>query len=375
MERPQTAPSRARPEHWVQVDALVRDIFGTVTVSTASTSSTSQPRRPYTACAGARAVGLVRDGQILRIQEDDEESDGGSLDPETPRQVGFAQVLTLEEPGRNEGEQPSPAALEAFERRRRAAKEATALQQLPPSQRLLQGFWSRPPKVSQAAQGQPQARAQAAQAAQVAQAAQSAQAAQAQLAPAQEKLPKSVMVGRAVGLRPASARLKSHGSWVNFLPLQKPLSSEREPQTDAGASSSMAAALQVAAPTAPAIDAVTPQDARVAESPPQEIQPLQDGCAEVSPKRVGPKFRVLPGKSRPADPKASIKVAAEKQEDFFVLEFRTEPRVVPARRHAFRSEEMAPVGAVGRKFKPLPRFRQDSRQWAVDREAHAARYR
>merc|ERR1739848_931318 len=90
----------------------------------------------------------------------------------------------------------------------------------------------------------------------------------------------------------------------------------------------------------------------VAESAPvAPLEPLEvSSCA---PKRRGPKYRVLPGGSRPLQG----------------LEFRTEPRVVPATR---RRNPTALATCVGESQVADHRsFRPRSRQWAAEREGLA----
>lgn len=141
-------------------------------------------------------------------------------------------------------------------------------------------------------------------------------------------------------LVPAAARLRSHNSWTNFLPTRTP-----EPP---GASGRIIA------------DAKADSCADVAAK--SEAPCLEPGAKQ------GPKFRVQPGGSRPL------------KQDFLVLEFRSEPRVVPAGRKAAKrseaSSKLDPPDAgkslADPKFSP---FRQGSRQWAADREALVASWR
>mmetsp|Transcript_21640 Transcript_21640/g.68363 ORF Transcript_21640/g.68363 Transcript_21640/m.68363 type:complete len:109 (+) Transcript_21640:81-407(+) len=86
---------------------------------------------------------------------------------------------------------------------------------------------------------------------------------------------------------------------------------------------------------------------------------VPEASAERKPSR-GPKYRVAPGGSRPA--KKASTAALAPAEEFLVVEFRTEPRVVPAS----RSSGQAKGKQVRHQFRP------NSRQWAADRQALAA---
>lgn len=100
-----------------------------------------------------------------------------------------------------------------------------------------------------------------------------------------------------------------------------------------------------------------------AEEAPRPNPPISMGpppasatATECEPRRRrGPKYHVAPGGSRP------IATSKKASRDLVVLEFRTEPRVVPASRHgagATRVEDRSHAA----------RFRPRSRQWAVERD-------
>merc|ERR1712060_758901 len=88
-------------------------------------------------------------------------------------------------------------------------------------------------------------------------------------------------------------------------------------------------------------------------------------------RKKGPKYRVVPGGSRPANvASATSKQAAPKagpsgSQGFLVVEFRTEPRVVPAARHNHRDRR-------GSGSHTKHQFRPGTRQWASERQALAA---
>jgi len=69
---------------------------------------------------------------------------------------------------------------------------------------------------------------------------------------------------------------------------------------------------------------------------------------------------VAPGGSRP------MKKAAPGSE-FLVVEFRTEPRVVPASRKPGQEDKVGKAGTLRHQFRP------NSRQWAAERQALADR--
>jgi len=102
-------------------------------------------------------------------------------------------------------------------------------------------------------------------------------------------------------------------------------------------------------------DAASSTNARRSGSPEESQNTETEKKAhEETQRRKGPKYRVKPGASRPAHARK-----AQTPAEFMVLEFRTEPRIVPASRSTLRAEDR------GRAL----RFRPGSRQWAVDRQA------
>mmetsp|Transcript_36099 Transcript_36099/g.58262 ORF Transcript_36099/g.58262 Transcript_36099/m.58262 type:complete len:392 (-) Transcript_36099:95-1270(-) len=378
--RPGTAPVR-RPPGRPEVARLVQDLLGSV-ASTACSSScgalaTELPRRPHTACAGAQAVVVESSG--AQGVSDDDESDGGSLDPydddealellRSPSAVpatlistgpsSRSEVLILED-SLSRGERlllsggffGSTGAASSSPRPGGAPKEVRS------------GRGSGPEKRT----ALPDSTA--------------------------EKLPRRCLLlsGRSAagsagrpnaGMAPRAARLKSHNSWANFMPMRKTVS----------LSDSIAAVSSTASPKTVSSTGISPLKEVEPLAPAVEEQKLEantaaelDGLAGLieQKKQPGPKFRVLPGSSRPALA-SGIGVASDAKREFVVLEFRTEPRVVPASRRIFGKEaNPLPGGRAGpgpilcssksgKGFTPLPRFRQDSRQWAIEREALAAR--
>ncbi|CAL1156467.1 unnamed protein product, partial [Cladocopium goreaui] len=144
-----------------------------------------------------------------------------------------------------------------------------------------------------------------------------------------EKLPRTrvLQVGRSRGMAPQASRFKSHASWTSFLPL----------------------------PARERAEQVAPKAPSVAQSSADAQKPVQ--------RQAGPKYRVPPGGSRPARTESKAKMAKE-----FVLEFRSEPRVVPARR-IIQDHRSQRRGQKCSETTPFHRFRQDDGRWALEREA------
>lgn len=237
--------------------------------------------------------------------------------------------------------------------------------------------------------------------------------------PAGEKLPRQCVfmdnvskgatqgrVGGSSCLAPGAARMRSHISWVSFLPMPhngqgfggQPLGRNNDagkklrlkPRTTTVASSSSSGPpANVARPEA--MTAVLPASTVVAAQanssevvemtqpvapgsrPDADALPVSEPPAEVphrpdnEPKRKGPKYHVRPGGSRPTQAPQSKAPTRE----FVVLEFRTEPRVVPASRG--REEKEKAKGAHNMlRFRPDARRKATEHQWVAEREALAA---
>jgi hypothetical protein len=171
-------------------------------------------------------------------------------------------------------------------------------------------------------------------------------------------------------MAPGAAKMRSHNSWAHYLPTpHQPLdhAPRNEPSSSSSAAASSAQAFAEEARCDPAADpmaaeaspeALAVSTERGGEAPTstlaseEAVEPAPSVAASPEKKR-GPKYCVAPGGSRPKN--TSQKVPPSQ---FMVLEFRTEPRVVPASR--------APAKAEGRGS--ALRFRPKSRDWAAERE-------
>lgn len=174
------------------------------------------------------------------------------------------------------------------------------------------------------------------------------------------------------GMRPNAAKLSSHNSWATFLPMRAPGGLQPAPAAsgvrlrprtgekvvatvaEAGNSSDVVGSVHEASTasrgSAPAV--VSPAPAVQANSDPGVSgAAAQEAPPEEPKKKRGPKYQVVPGGSRPAK-----KAPAH---EFLVVEFRTEPRVVPDRKKSQANQAKHA-------------FRPDSRSWAIDRKALAA---
>jgi len=199
-------------------------------------------------------------------------------------------------------------------------------------------------------------------------------------------------------MAPTAARFKSHCSWQSYQPVSTPGAS-RPPAVEkapSGAAGSATAAPAAAPPTVAgaiagavaaasgAADEAAAAAIPVSEAPPPTTVEKAAAaaataaatgpeagagvggalCEEPSqgPRRRGPKYKVTPGGSRPA---------SKAPREIVVLEFRTEPRVVPASRTS-REGLTKRIGGGGKEArKEAIRFRPDSRAWAREREALA----
>jgi len=411
--RPGTAPARPVNEyHSEQVDLLVKEIFGSVAALASSTSGLSKLQRPHTACAGARAVATV----IVEENEDteDDDSDGASVDPdddedvfeESSRRMPNFKAPYSRTSGREGGSfasscsrttgydgshRPSSALTATAESTESSGYQSNAklsvdyLSTLPRGeQRLLSGLCSRLSEASERAQATALRRGAESSCPSTP----SRQTATPTLpASMADKLPRSRVLQPpqqtarspairqhrvAGGLAPRASKFSSHNSWVNHLPIRKPVSitsaleKPEAPKEVAPSQETRQEARAVHAPAAPAVEPASPAEP-----------------ASPSGKRRGPKYRVLPGGSRPALAPLAASASKTNQRELVVLEFRTEPRVVPASRKRFVRGEVStdsskkfPSSMLANKksvgFTPHPRFRrEDSGQWALEREALA----
>ncbi|CAK9030075.1 unnamed protein product [Durusdinium trenchii] len=282
------------------------------------------PRRPHTACAGARICTVVSD------DGDDTESDRGSLDPDDEP----AEQLQDRSVGENSETD---------------TKDGSALGYWCGPLSLSRGEWLLLSGLEQRVH-QPEAHPTRQTSADP-QSCEQRTIVKASPMLLAEKLPRTRVFGacRGGGLAPQASRFKSHTSWTNFLPIGAP-----------GARLST----DVRQRAVPESRQPSGYPAEV-ETIDTELQAAQDSKDEPEVLRqAGPKYRVLPGGSRPAASK--VKVSKE-----LVLEFRSEPRVVPARRS---QEEVRHGGRRGWKrseIAPLQRLRQEDGQWALEREALA----
>lgn len=371
--RPGTAPCQRRPtpEQWTQVDALVQGMLSSV-ASTATSSSASAPaRRPHTACVCARAVPY----QSASSEED--ESDGGSMDEGLPEELvspvrlrtaaaSTAQVMQIEHEHEDAISVDSASSTPRPSRQSREISRETqllygggvfgqALMQSRPGTANSKVSAS-PPEASKV-QTPPSANAEAL----------SGKARDAAAKAAAKKLPKQCLFldftaseqqrrealpasgnGARKGvakraLAPGAARMRSHLSWTHYLPAPHlaPAPSAASTGSPKGAPEATASATTAGRQgyevqeKPPVAIADTLSQAVISEEPPQVALPSSEPPKR---KRV-PKYSVLPGGSRPKN--FSHKV---KHSDLMVLEFRTEPRVVPASRlsegrgapHSFR---------------------------------------
>lgn len=205
-----------------------------------------------------------------------------------------------------------------------------------------------------------------------------------------QKLPRHCLVlgtgaprqeaGRRYGLAPAAAKMRTHSSWAHYLPVAiggsmiKPEALEQSQQpsqksdlenrsqvdpatTGTSQASDPSAVASVAAPAASVKSA----------TPPLQAPP----CASESGRRgKGPKYKVAPGGSRPGGRSSSASKASTslRSGERMVLEFRTEPRMVPASRGADRRSLKSGAQA------DVPRFRPAARStWVEERQVLAIR--
>mmetsp|Transcript_151100 Transcript_151100/g.275100 ORF Transcript_151100/g.275100 Transcript_151100/m.275100 type:complete len:455 (-) Transcript_151100:25-1389(-) len=197
----------------------------------------------------------------------------------------------------------------------------------------------------------------------------------------------------ASGLTPSAAKMRSHVSWAQFTPMRR--FNSTQPEAPAAASKHPAKQPELAEKATPVAESAaalvassTPVPSAAQQQQMQQLQQLQQqpaptllASAAIAPKmpaapadahapgdaaavteaprrRKGPKYRVAPGGSRP------LGAAPKAPREFMVLEFRTEPRVVPASRPSAHTEARANAAL---------RFRPKSREWAAERETVAMR--
>mmetsp|Transcript_57865 Transcript_57865/g.102822 ORF Transcript_57865/g.102822 Transcript_57865/m.102822 type:complete len:400 (+) Transcript_57865:73-1272(+) len=388
--RPGTAPVRRSVDGWAEVDALVRDMLGSVASS--SSSSVKLPRRPHTACAGARALATV---VVEGAEDSDTESDGASLDPYDDDEPEVpAQASTSGYPSRNSGtSRPATASHPAKVAEAHLSTESSKTDilvlnapELPKDAKLLLGggLWG---YASGAKADDKSTRPSSSGSTTARSVPKPLPASMA------EKLPRRcVQLSARPAMAPRAARMSSHNSWANHLPVRPPISvsgaGAAGDRKKPGLRTRNGYGAEVSSPKRP----TSAEKIQAKEA----AQGLEKAAAAVdlsteppqSPKKRGPKYRVLPGGSRPALEAAGSKAS---QHEFMVLEFRTEPRVVPARRSILREEsgavDMAALSSFAGKSPPpaaqlarsakkglvsVPRFRQDSSKWALEREALAA---
>lgn len=408
--RPCTAPTmsrRPKPEQWFEVDAVVRNmLFNAASTATSSTAQADPlsgplPPRPHTACAGARATVVVLEPPAT----DSDESDGASFDED-------------------ESLAPPPRSAQG-KRSGREAAAPTATGLTREQELLLSGaLWGRigssmPSRqkggTDKAAPApSPEASTAAPSSSSAASVSGSGNPGSAKSSPslgdAARKLPRQcVFVGSPAGSRPSTgqrtpgrlmpnaARYKSHCSWASFLPMRTPgatrilATSSTPPAAQAAEVSAPTASPKpeaVAEAVADAVTAVAGASTDLAAGAPPAVTDPAEGapfaappaaaplCEELShvavPRRRGPKYKVVPGSSRPA-----AVTAAKVPREVVVLEFRTEPRVVPATRTSREatSKGAPKKGSTKDNRREMLRFRPDSRNWAREREAlaHASR--
>lgn len=297
---------------------MVSDLLASVAIQ----ASNEAPRRPHTACAGATAT----------VAAEEEDSDGGSFDDEcepapsrtlaAARPVADAAPVSraLASPGTDE---PRALAVEKPAVSASAPKPASATARPAgsggypsASGALPTASGARLPKhcVFLGAGAAPGARRQ-----------------------------------RPKGLVPSAAKYRSHCSWAAFLPMRVPgaampsaptSSAEGPPGTESAAED---------AGKAPEASA-----ASAAEAAPAATEPV----AEAAPKRPGPKYVVAPGGSR---------ALAKGGSECLTLEFRTQPRVLPAARAVLRPDGVRPAMKVKAGRQESLRFRPSSRTWEQER--------
>lgn len=317
LRRPGTAPVSS--SDWTQVHALVKTLLGDVAFNVANRDL---PDRPHTACAGARLSHVV----LEDVDDEDVESDGGSLDLDESGTRKAIAVPTNNATGHAPKAEDGPslsrgewlllsglagkASSKASSLKDARATSEFRSEETRPKEKIL------PPSLG-------------------------------------EKLPRSRMlqVGRCGGMAPQASRLKSHTSWTSFLPI-----SSKDQRT---------AGRVRLAPTPPQTEQSFgyPENKNSESDLQAQIARSSADVHREAPRQTGPKYRVLPGGSRPES-------KAKKAKEIVVLEFRSEPRVVPARRLGQDTCSQR-RGQKKSESTPMHRFRQDDGLWALEREALA----
>jgi len=314
LRRPGTAPVSS--SDWTQVHALVKTLLGDVAFNVANRDL---PDRPHTACAGARLSHVV----LKDVDDEDAESDGGSLDLDESEARKAIAVPTNNATGHAPKTEDGPS--------------------------LSRGEWlllsGLAGKASSKASSSKDVRATSA-------CSEESRPKEKILPPSLgEKLPRSRMlqVGRCGGMAPQASRLKSHTSWTSFLPISS------KDQRTAGRAH--------LAPTPQTESFGYPENKNSESDLQAQIARSSADVHREVPRQTGPKYRVLPGGSRPES-------KAKKAKEIVVLEFRSEPRVVPARRLGQDTCSQR-RGQKKSESTPMHRFRQDDGLWALEREALA----
>ncbi|CAE7239687.1 unnamed protein product, partial [Symbiodinium pilosum] len=334
-ERPATAPSIARRHHeWSQVNDLVNDLIGDVVDLVNSDSACYDlPKRPHTACAGVHAIPIMPAAESWGTGSENE-SDGGSLDWEDDNTI------------------PVPCATGSLSTSSAVCSpdfqddEKSQWRSLTKGEFLLLGGMPRVAGVSQQDASLNLDPAVSSTPAKVTARQKPLGALPFSLS---TRLPRTnLFVNGGHGMAPQASRFKSHSSWKDFLPMRTSSTSGQ-----LGDQRRMVKSLRPSAgyPEAP------------------EEQGPAHSSLELHPTK-GPKYRVAPGASRPVRARAH-----QSKVEQFVLEFRSEPRVIPARRlHAKAQKELRVPDLSCQKhmdLAPLHRFRPHDTGWAREREALA----
>lgn len=426
--RPATAPCHHAPERWTEVDALVRDMLCSAATVAADAHSSQQvhalPRRPLTACAGLQPMALVMSGHGSRSDaHDDSDSDGASFDDDSEEAGPAVDVLRLgadaddggagsgnDAPlaveelltdserlllgGRLWGSSSSPTHATHGQPTKKASGTigiTSALSALPvmPQQKNNQGTTELPiikaeslPKQCLFLGGRSRDNDS--------------------MRGRQKNCGNKVGMssGRRGALAPGAARVQSHNSWMTFRPVRDTTCINRAaakaaaaaagsrgsaPSSSSGVVSSRPseaaacdavsrdseeATRQAGGDVAPTMRTQPPPPAPAAVEGRAPMPQIHDAAPAEIPRRKGPKYRVAPGGSRPAKPspappRQAGPEAAPPGGGFLVVEFRSEPRVVPAARHSHKDRRGS--GSHARH-----QFRPGSRQWASERQALAA---
>lgn len=151
-------------------------------------------------------------------------------------------------------------------------------------------------------------------------------------------------------LAPNAAKLQPHASWAYHLPARtcrlQPDARDTEAKAPLAAKAAPVEPLRPVAVVCPSSPEKQDSELTVQASPEPELR-----------RRKGPKYQVAPGGSRPV----GFKVAVPRSGERMILEFRTEPRVVPASRNHDRRSTDARSG--------YPQFRpREQASWVSQRK-------